>query len=226
MLDGKWKHVQDRFWDRLGVRVARLGVTADQVTLFGTFLMLLWCVAYLLHRQAWLFGAGIALIELCDDLDGAVARVTQSASAAGAYLDAVTDRYKEIAVYAALGFVHDAWPLAFLCITGALLTSYNKARAGMERAISNVAWPDLFERLERIVALCLGLCASAFVPELAGRSLVSLTMLGIAILTHITAVQRFFRARALLRAPSQVDPAGELTQEARDVLSVDGAEHG
>jgi archaetidylinositol phosphate synthase len=225
MLDGKWKHVQDRFWDRLGARVARLGVTADQITLTGTLLLASWCAAYGWHQRPWLFGLGIALIELSDDLDGAVARVTNTASAAGAYLDAVTDRYKECFVYAALAWVHDAWPLAFACITGSLLTSYNKARAGMERPISNVAWPDLFERLERIVTLCAGLLLSALVPHLGGVSLITLTLLIIALFTHVTAVQRFFRARALLFGPSVANPASELRQEALDVVHVDRAEH-
>jgi archaetidylinositol phosphate synthase len=201
MLDGRWKHLQDPFWDPLGRVLARRGITANQVTITGTLLMGLHCAGYLFHHSSLWFGVGIALIELSDDVDGAIARVTGTSSAFGAYLDAVTDRYKEIAVYAALGLVTGAWPLVFACITGAMLTSYNKARAGMEKPVSNVAWPDMFERLERIVVLCVGLIASPLLSPhlLLGQSLLTVSLALIAVGTHATALQRFARARSLLR---------------------------
>jgi len=200
MLDGKWKHLQDPFWDRLGLVLARRGITANQVTWAGTLLMLLQCALFLFHRELWLFGVGIGLTELLDDLDGAVARVSRTQTAYGAYLDAVTDRYKEIAVYAALSSLLGSWPLGFACITGSLLTSYNKARAGMERPVSNEAWPDLFERLERIVILVAALVLSPWFRgvRVGGLTFVELALLLIAVGTHLTAAQRFHRARGLL----------------------------
>lgn len=200
MLDGKWKHLQDPFWDRLGRVLARRGITANQVTWAGTWLMWLQCGLFLWHRQLWVFGVGIGLTELLDDLDGAVARVTNTRSAYGAYLDAVTDRYKEIAVYAALASVLSCFGLGFACITGALLTSYNKARAAMERPLSNDGWPDLFERLERIAILVAALVLSPWFQTLRVWKLgfVELGLAVIAVGTHLTAVQRFLRARTLL----------------------------
>jgi hypothetical protein len=96
--------------------------------------------------------------------------------------------------------VHEAWPLACACISGGMLTSYNKARAGMERPVSNVAWPDLFERFERVATLCVGLFVSSHWPQIGWLSLSTLTatLAAIALLTHVSALQRFFRARRLL----------------------------
>lgn len=200
MLDGRWKHVQDKWWDAVARPVAKMGVSANQVTLFGTALVLVHSLAFVWHRDVFWFGVGLAVLELGDDLDGAVARVTQSTSAFGAYLDATTDRYKEAAVFAALGHVLGAWPLAFACITGALLTSYAKARAGMEKPLSNDGWPDFFERLERLVLLCTGLILTGFVPHIFfGRSLLMATLVVLAVGSHVTALQRFVRARDRLR---------------------------
>jgi len=200
MIDGRFKSVQDRFWDHFGRWVARTGVTANQVTVVGTAMMVINCIAYVLHRNALLFGIVIAVLEMSDNLDGAVARVTGTQSSFGAYLDAATDRYKESLIFLAIGIVTGAWILAFLCITGSLLTSYNKARAGMETKISNSDWPDLFERFERMATLCTGLILSPLLnPELIfGHSLLIVTLVVIACLTHITAIQRFFRARKIL----------------------------
>jgi archaetidylinositol phosphate synthase len=199
MLDGRWKHVQDTWWDAIARPLAKTGVTANQVTLGGTALMLTHSAAFCVHRDVFWFGVGIAVLELSDDLDGAIARVTGTTSAFGAYLDATTDRYKEVGAYAALGYVLGAWPLAFACMAGAMLTSYAKARAAMEKPLSNEKWPDLFERLERIVILCAGLIFTDFVPHVFfGHSLLMATLVVLAVGTHGTAIQRFFRARSWL----------------------------
>lgn len=200
MLDGRWKSAQDRFWDHAGRVLAKTGISANQVTLAGTALMLLHCAGFVLHRDAFWFGIGIAVFELTDNLDGAVARASGTSSPFGAYLDAVTDRYKDIAVLAAIGHVTGHWALVFAAASGALLTSYAKARAGMEARVSNEAWPDLFERLERIIVLCAGLILGALLPRalVAGRSLLWCALALLAVGTHVTALQRFARAHALL----------------------------
>ena len=202
MLDGHFKTHQDAFWNRLGRVLARWGLTPNQVTWIGVGASLLNSAAYLLHRDPLLFGILMAVTELLDDLDGAVARVTDHATHDGAYLDAVTDRYKETAALAALGHVHQAWPLAFAALAGSLITSYNKARAGMEVPIDNARWPDLFERFERVALLVVALVAQRFVdPEaLWGRSPVEAVLIVLAVGTGLSSLQRLRRARAILRA--------------------------
>ena len=203
MLDGHFKANQDRFWDRIGVQVARTGITANQITIAGTLLVALHCLAFAFHGHALFFAVGLALLELSDDLDGAVARVTDTRTALGAYLDAATDRYKDVMAVAAVAFVHDAWLLGFAAVTGGLLTSYHKARAGMERPIDNDAWPDLFERFERVAVLCVGMALSHFWegPRWWDLSLPALTLATIATFSHLSALQRMARATKLLRQP-------------------------
>jgi archaetidylinositol phosphate synthase len=69
--------------------------------------------------------------------------------------------------------------------------------------VDNAAWPDLFERQERIIYLCALLILG---PALAGglgvaaETVLSTGLWGLAVLCHLTALQRFCRARRLLVA--------------------------
>jgi len=199
MIDGLTKHVQDRFWDRIARSVAKTGISADQVTWIGAALVCVNAAAYVGLQRPLVFCAGIVVFELLDDLDGAIARVTGTSSRHGAYLDAMTDRYKDVAVIAALAYVHHAWVPAFFGMFGATITSYAKARAGMEAPISNAKWPDLFERFERIAFVCIMLLAVAFVRVDLRDRVVAYGLAIFALLTNVTAVQRFARARTILR---------------------------
>ena len=47
-----------------------------------------------------------------------------------------------------------------LTFAGSVITSYAKARTALEAQISNEGWPELFERLERIIYTCVMLVAA------------------------------------------------------------------
>jgi phosphatidylglycerophosphate synthase len=192
MIDGLFKEKQDRLWDHVGRAVAKTGATPNQITTMGLLLAAGCCVAYVFHRIPWVFGLTLGLSELFDNVDGAVARVTRSSSKFGAYLDATTDRYKEAFVLGAIAHVTGEWTMAFVALTGSLITSYNKARAGMEIPISNDRWPDVFERFERLLVLIAGLVASAWIP----RAL-PIALIVVAVGSCFTSVQRLVRARRL-----------------------------
>lgn len=79
----------------------------------------------------------LAFFSLMDALDGALARTQKSASLAGMYLDAVSDRVKEVIVFTALGIymfenisADISW-LAILACGTSLLVSYVKAKGEM-----------------------------------------------------------------------------------------------
>ena len=199
MLDGHFQPVLDRLWRAMATPLVKLGVTPNQVTLCGLFLVLANSAAYCRHRDAFWFGIGLALSFVFDALDGAVARRTGTATKFGGYLDAVVDRYQEIAVFFAIAWVTGWWALCFLALSGALLTSYNKARTAIEIPVDNTSWPDLMERLERIIVICAGLIFDSFLrlPLVPGALFLALAV--IALLSHLTALQRFFRARQRIR---------------------------
>lgn len=196
MIDGLFKIYIDPLWEKPARPLARR-FTANQVTLMGLGLIALVSLLYVWHRAPFWYAVTLAVAFSADSLDGAVARLRRESSAFGGYLDAVVDRYQELIAIAALAFVHDAWAAAYFAFSGAVLTSYMKARAAIERPIDNVAWPDLFERQERIVFICLALvCQSLFGARF---DMIPAALWLLALITHVTALQRFRRARSLLK---------------------------
>jgi archaetidylinositol phosphate synthase len=208
MLDGRFGPKMNRFWDMLGAGLARAGWSPNAVTLTGLALVCAGSGAYLIHRNELAYALSLAVAFSFDGLDGAVARITGRATRFGGYLDAVTDRYQEILVFAAIAWVRDLWPLCFLVLSGALLTSYNKARVALEIPVDNNAWPDLIERLERIVITVALLAADSLFAPPAGWpwSILASGLLVLGVLSHVTALQRFLRARRLLQNAKPPSP--------------------
>ena len=207
MLDALYKDRMDLFWNRLGRLVARTGLTANDVTIAGLALCTLNTLVFVWHQNLLVFGVLMGLIELLDNVDGAVARVTGQTSRYGSYLDATTDRYKELFIFLALAHVTGWWGVCMLAATGSLLVSYNHARAAMEGApgsddSQDVGMPDLFERFERIATLCAGLIISSFLPDdlLFGRSFLFYAICVVAVASHYTAMQRLLRRSEQIRA--------------------------
>ena len=195
MIDGLMKNVIDPMWERMAQPLVRAGLTPNQVTALGLVLIVLASGAYLLHHNSLAFGLTLAVAFAFDALDGAVARQRNMMTKLGGYFDAMVDRYQELIVLGAIAWVTGLWALALLAFSGAMITSYAKARTAIEIPIQNEAWPDLFERLERIIALCLLLiCHGIFGADwimTAGLALY-------AALCHVTALQRARRAAKLL----------------------------
>ena len=200
MIDELYKDQMDKLWDSVARSLAHTGLTPNGVTWLGFILCFINSGAFVLHQSYWMFGLLAGLIELLDNLDGAVARVTGKSSLRGAYLDAVTDRYKDAFILLAVAEVSGAWLPASLALMGSLITSYIAARADVLGATAQKAGlPDLFERLERTVVLCIGLVLTSFVPSLGGLPLIAWVLWFLALMTHITAGQRFLRRWNQLR---------------------------
>lgn len=201
MIDGLYKKHIDPLWEHAARPLAR-HFTANQVTIIGFALSLLLCLAYAIWQSPFWFGTGLLIAFAADSLDGAVARLRSETSRFGGYLDAMTDRYQELAVLAAIAWVNDLWIPAFFVITGTYLVSYAKARTAIEMPVSNTDWPDLMERQERVFFTCaLLIAASLFEQALSPWfSLLQAGLWLLAALTHATAMQRFLRARRMLRS--------------------------
>lgn len=89
MLDGRLKRQLDPVLDRIGVTLARSGITANGLTLAGLVIGVA-AAAAIVAGQLWLAAALIIASRLCDGLDGAVARATTRTDFGG-FLDIVLD---------------------------------------------------------------------------------------------------------------------------------------
>jgi phosphatidylglycerophosphate synthase len=182
--------------------VARLPVTPNQITVIGLVLVAFNCGLFAISGSTFWFGTGLIAALLFDTLDGLVARAQGTSSRFGGYLDAVIDRYQEIAIYLTVGWVVDQWLPTFLIVTGSLLTSYNKARVALEIETSNKGWPDLLEKPLRMFILCVGLIGAPIMPWFLPFALWML-----AAMTHFTAIQRFARAAFMLTESDSAERA-------------------
>lgn len=195
MIDGLIKDKIDPLWEAMSTPLVKAKLTPNQVTFAGLVLVLLVSLAYLWHGSTVVYGLTLALAFAFDALDGAVARRRGMSTKAGGYFDAMVDRYQELAVLATLAYVHDLWPLALACFSGSVITSYAKARTAIETPISNEHWPDFFERMERVIYICVMLVLAGVL----GAWVVTAGLAGFAILSHVTALQRARRATSILR---------------------------
>jgi CDP-diacylglycerol--glycerol-3-phosphate 3-phosphatidyltransferase len=141
------------------LRMARVGITPNQVTLAG-FAGNVGAGVLAARGEFLIAGIVTLLASGLDLLDGALARATGKASAFGAVLDSTLDRLSEAAVLAGLAYYfaergdREQVILCFAAIVGSLLVSYVRARA--EYFGLNIR-EGLFTRPERVIVLGAGL---------------------------------------------------------------------
>jgi CDP-diacylglycerol--glycerol-3-phosphate 3-phosphatidyltransferase len=176
---------------RFAAFMSSLPVTPNQVTVAG---MLATFVAALLLAFGYLLPAGLVLAfaGTFDVIDGALARATRRSYPYGAFLDSITDRYSEGAVYVGLiaYFVAVQGPLlrwqvlgTILALAGSYLVSYARARA---QSLGFACEVGIFARPERVVVTVAGLILGAWV----GAWVLTWMIWILAVLTNLTAVQR------------------------------------
>ena len=165
----------------------KIGVKPNFVTIAGLVGNLI--AGVFIAQGMLLWGGLIALIAgPFDALDGAIARLRGEDGHYGAFVDSVTDRYSEIALYGGLlvyfnqtGNWGDAL-LVFFSAIGSILVSYTRARA---EALGYSAKIGLLTRVERYLILIPGI--------IIGYPRIALWIL--AILTNFTALQRILYVR-------------------------------
>jgi CDP-diacylglycerol--glycerol-3-phosphate 3-phosphatidyltransferase len=170
----------------------RIGIRPNTVTIIGLAGTMGVAVLIAFGHMTW---AGLLLLVMgpVDAMDGALARLRNEASAWGAFVDAVTDRYSELFLF--LGFlIYYIYQLnvagillAYLAAAGSVLVSYVKARAEASKLDANVG---MLTRVERYLVLIPGLVFSGLYPPL-----VLIALFIIAIFANLTALQRIFRVR-------------------------------
>ena len=170
----------------IAVRIGPNAVTLAGLALAGV-------TAYLIAIDALVWGGVMLLVSAgLDSIDGAVARLSGKASAAGALLDSVVDRVSEaVVLFGVLWLAVERGDerlvfLTYAAFAGSMLVSYVVARAqglGATRAVG------LMSRPERVLALAAGL--------LTGYVTIGVGV--IAVLAPVTALHRLLYGWATLR---------------------------
>ena len=135
----------------------------------------------------------LVVAGLCDFFDGALARLANSVSAFGAFLDSVVDRYSDqmillggVLYYERLADTTGVC-LTLVTLVGTVMVSYTKARA---QSVGVSCEIGLMERPERLILLIAGLTFN----------LLTAALVALAILTNLTALQRILYTRRAVAA--------------------------
>ncbi|MCK4492266.1 MAG: CDP-alcohol phosphatidyltransferase family protein [Candidatus Altiarchaeales archaeon] len=185
---------------KIGIVFSKLGISPNIWTLFA-LIPALGGFAALLHGEL-LYGFILFFISgFIDAIDGAVARVTGSVTAKGAFLDGIIDRYVEILLYMGLLFYlldKDAEFLSIhssvwvtLLIFGAMMPSFVTAYADHRKVVTKAQehrrMAGFLERAERLILLYVGMILGYFNDPW----LVYMIVLT-GLLANITAIQRIW----------------------------------
>lgn len=189
-----------RVADPLAVRLLRLGVTADAVTVAGTVGVVVGSLGWL-ARGSFFLGTLIAVLSVVTDmLDGAMARQVLrgggTPSRFGAWLDSTCDRVADAAVFCALAWWFtgrgDDRPLAavaLFCLVAGAVVSYTKARA---EGLGMTCDVGIAERAERLTIVFAG---TALVGFGAPDAVLALLLWVLAAVTAVTVAQRTVEVR-------------------------------
>lgn len=185
----------------IAAALVKLGVSADVVTLIGTFGVVLG--ALICFPQGWLW-QGVVVITLfvfSDMVDGQMAKSSGTASSWGAFLDSSLDRLGDAAVFGGILLFFAGvrgslvWAsVALAALVFGQLTSYVKARA---ESLGFTAGGGLAARADRLLLILIGaLLAGLGVPYVleTATSLIAVASL-ITVCQRIAQVQRQAKVR-------------------------------
>ncbi|WP_207588971.1 CDP-alcohol phosphatidyltransferase family protein [Halomontanus rarus] len=174
----------------------RMGMTPNGVSVLAFGMAIAAAVAFYfggVEDRIWYVAAAtlVFLNGWLDIIDGALAREQEVASAGGDLLDHVLDRYADIVVIGGLAAGVEDFVLGFAAVTGVVMTSYLGTQAqavGLDRV-----YGGLVGRADRLAIIgFVGFLAYPLDGVYVGFTVVGWLLVFLAVVGHLTALQRFF----------------------------------
>lgn len=188
MIDLKGRKKAAPILEPIAAGLARIGVSPGVVTVVGLIVTIIGAAliaADYLFAGALTAAIGVAL----DALDGPLARKLGTASERGAFLDTMSDRFGEIAVWVGLSVYLGEEPrLLVLCIVAlafSLLVPYVRAKAEIAGLEGKGGWMG---RAERMILILVGTMVVGL-----GAPILEPLLWVFVVLTGFTVVQRIRR---------------------------------
>ena len=176
----------------------RLGVTPNGVSVLAFTMAVAAAGAFYLGGTTDRFWYVVAALFVLlngwlDVVDGALAREQGVSSAGGDLLDHVLDRYADIVIIGGLAAGIGEYLLGFLAVTGVVMTSYLGTQAqavGLDRV-----YGGFVGRADRLAIIGLvGFLAYPVEATVIDLSIIGWLLVFLAVVGHLTAVQRFYYA--------------------------------
>ena len=188
MIDLKGRKRVAPVLEPIAAGLARIGVTPAFVTIFGLIVTVVGSALIgsgLLFAGALTAGIGVLL----DALDGPLARRLGTASDRGAFLDTMSDRFGEIAIWVGLSVhLREEPRLLVLCVVAlalSLLVPYVRARAENAGLEGKGGWMG---RAERMILILVGVGVAGL-----GAPILEGVLWVFVVLTGLTVIQRIRR---------------------------------
>lgn len=195
MLDLKGRKKAAPILEPIAAGLAKIGMTPAAVTIIGLAVTISGAVVIAYGYLFWgglLAGTGVVL----DALDGPLARKLGTASDRGAFLDTMSDRFGEIAVWVGISvYLRDEPRLLVLCIVAlafSLLVPYVRAKAEISGLEGRGGWMG---RAERMILILLGMMAVGL-----GLEIMEPLLWVFVVLTGLTVAQRIRKTWQQLEA--------------------------
>ena len=176
--------------EKIGQIFSKTGISPNTFTLISLFFAFL-SFFFLVKNNLILAPLFFMIASILDLIDGAVAKFKNQITKTGAYLDTICDRYVEgIIIFGFLFlnlpkiiFTPEIW--IFLCLFGALMTTYSKASAKEKEIVTEELKKGLLERPERVILILLAMILGNF-----NIIWTAYVLIIFAIFSNITALQR------------------------------------
>lgn len=194
------RQVLSRIVTPVAKSLIRLKVTADAVTCFGAIATIACAVVFVPSGRFLIASLTIGLLSLSDLLDGTIARLTQSDSRWGAFLDSTLDRVVDAAVLISIAaYFLTTTPVQTSAIVATAIalvmgqmTSYIRAKA---ESLGVQCKVGLAERAERTFVVWISLLISGL-----GWFCLPGAMYLLAVITTFTVIQRVVHVRKQLNS--------------------------
>lgn len=178
---------------KIGLTFSRIPLTPNQWTALSLVPAII--AAYLLTIE-YFVSAGVLFFAalFIDWIDGGVAKVVGKASAKGAYVDTIVDRYVEGIIIFGLLFAGlpaffipvRGWILLMLC--GFFFSTYAKSASAEKRIMQEEHKGSFMDRAERVLVLGAGILLAGLAPIY-----LTLVVAVLAVATNLAALQRIGR---------------------------------
>jgi CDP-diacylglycerol--glycerol-3-phosphate 3-phosphatidyltransferase len=195
LLDLKGRKKVAPILEPIAAGLAKIGMTPAVVTIVGLAVTIIGAVLIASGELFWgglVAGTGVTL----DALDGPLARRLGTASDRGAFLDTMSDRFGEIAVWVGVSvYLRDEPRLLVLCIVAlafSLLVPYVRATAEIAGLEGRGGWMG---RAERMLLVLLGMMAVGL-----GLEIMEPLLWVFVLLTGLTVAQRIRKTWQQLKA--------------------------
>ncbi len=197
MLDLRGRSRLAPILDPIAIGLSKAKLTPTMITIAGLLVTI--AGAWLIAAGAYGWGALVAAIgSILDALDGPLARLQGKASIRGAFIDTMSDRLGELAIFAGLAFsLRDDETALMLCLFGlafSLLTPYVRAKAESWGAEGRGGWMG---RAERMILILAGVGISGMVG---GNKVLFPVLWAFVLLSGFTVGQRIRRTWQQLEA--------------------------